>query len=514
MIVEDQSALIAALSQAETYGTQAGTPIERIDTHGAVLLLVGDRAYKLKRAVRFPYLDYSTVSRRHAMCDAELSVNRRTAPDLYLRVAPITKENGGFRVDGDGKAVDWLVVMRRFDQDALFDRIAAAHGLAPTLIEDLARRIAAFHADAEIRTTAGGHDGLSAVVDGVEDTFVEVGDRVDEGKVAKLVAAMREQLAVHADLLNARRDAGLVRRCHGDLHLRNICLIDGKPTLFDAIEFDEAIASIDVLYDLAFLLMDLEHRDLRPAANRLLNAYLARANGYDGLSLMPLFMALRASIRAHVAATAATNQENPADAESCIRDAHSYLDLATDFLRPVRPRLIAIGGLSGTGKSTLAYALAPQLGRAPGAVVLRSDEIRKRLLGRDPLDRLGPDSYAPEVSARVYEHLASTAMIALDAGQSVIMDAVYNRPEGRHEISAVASRLNVPFVGLWLEAPLALLADRVGSRRGDASDATARVVRRQERQGLGPIEWAKIDASGEPSVVEALARKAIRGSGT
>ena len=226
-------------------------------------------------------------------------------------------------------------------------------------------------------------------------------------------------------LLDRRRANGKVRRCHGDLHLRNICLFDDKPTLFDCLEFSDALASIDVLYDLAFLLMDLEHRGLAEFANVVLNRYLDLTGEDDGLAAMPLFLSLRAAIRAHVTATAMDQAAAAERKQEPAAEARSYLSLAARLLRPRPRRLVAIGGLSGSGKSTLATALAPAI----GARVLRSDVIRKRLFGVTPETRLPAHAYAAEISRLVYETLRQRAAAALASGYSVIIDAVSLKPE-------------------------------------------------------------------------------------
>ena len=280
-----------------------------------------------------------------------------------------------------------------------------------------------------------------------------------QDEVDGLLEAWREQLEIVGERLDKRRAAGKVRHCHGDLHLRNICLFDGKPTLFDCLEFSELLASVDVLYDLAFLVMDLEHRGLAPLANRVLNRYLDRSGEDDGLAAMPLFLSLRAAIRAHVTATTLETTADAAASEELAADSRRYLALAHRFLRPAPCRLIAIGGVSGTGKSTLAAGLAPELGLRPGARVLRSDVTRKLLLGVDPESRLPASGYSREVTDRVYDFLRRNSAVGLAAGYTVIIDAVALRPEERDSFAAVARAAGVPFLGLWLEAPSAVMGD-------------------------------------------------------
>lgn len=495
---ETQDATAAFLADPAAHG---GAPVQRIDTHGAIVFLAGDRAYKLKRAVRFDYMDFSTVERRRAMCEAELRINRRTAPDLYLAVVPITDGAQGLALDGRGPVRDWVVVMRRFDDTLLFDRMAQEGRLTAGMMREVAAEILRFHAGAAVhrRSDPVGHmRGLVAMA--VSELRRYVPAVFPPAKVGALAAELQDRLQRAAPLVVARSDAGHVRRLHGDLHLRNICQHDGRATLFDAIEFNDDIAIGDRLYDVAFMLMDLVHRQLTPLANVLLNAWLSEPDDDAGLQLLPLFMALRAAIRAHVGATAAeaaaTDARHVQEAEAGL-----YLDLALRLAAPVSPRLLAIGGYSGTGKSTVARGLAPAVGPAPGAVVLRSDEIRKALFGVPATERLPPEAYASEVSQRVYETLYRRAATLLHAGQAVIADALFSRPADRLAVETIARQGGVPFRGLWLTAPYEVLAARVAVRRNDASDATVEVLKRQMETPPGPISWYTLDASRRPDDV-------------
>ena len=510
MIVEDQSAAIACLADPASHG---GAAVERIDTHGAVIFLAGSRAYKLKRAVRFAFLDYSTADKRRVVCEAEARLNRRTAPDLYQGVVPITEEaDGALALDGAGRPVDWVVVMKRFDQDTLFDRMAARGDLTNALTRDLADTIADFHDKAVRRPDLGGRDGIAAVIDGNMATLRgESAGLFPARDLDAIEGAWRDALAARGELLDARRIGGRVRWCHGDLHLRNICLIDGRPTLFDGIEFSEAIACIDVLYDLAFLLMDLRHRDLGELASVVFNRYLGCTEDVAGLAALGLFQSLRAGVRAMVGAIEA-GQSKGGEAAKLGAEARDYLALAFAFLEPPAPRLIAIGGLSGTGKSTLAAALAPCLAAPPGAVVLRSDLIRKRVFAARPEQRLGAEAYQPAASRAVYDRLESLAEDGLAAGQVVVLDAVFARPGERARAEAIARAAYVPFHGLWLEAPVDILRARIGARVGDPSDATAAVLDRQLDYDLGAIEWTRVDVSGTDADVIAAARRALEGA--
>lgn len=495
MTVQDQSETITFLK-----ATGLGLSVETVSTHISVVVLGGDRALKLKRAVRFPYLDFSTAERRLAACQAELRLNRRTAPNLYLGVRRITRETDGrLALDGAGCLVDAVVEMRRFAQEALFDNMARRGALTPTLITDLARRIAAFHRDALVSFDHGGANGIAAVLK-INDEALRATSLVSAEHAEVFAEAFRHGFERHADLLEARRKAGKVRRCHGDLILRNICLLDGAPTLFDCIEFDDALATIDVLYDVAFLLMDLWHRDQRDLANLLFNRYLDECEETDGVGLVPFFMAIRAAVRAHVTAAQAADASSAA-AAPLLAEAQAYSDLARSLLRGAGPKLLAIGGLSGSGKSTVAALVAPHLGAAPGARILNTDRIRKRLHGVSAETRLPESAYRPELSEMVYATMRQEAAQALAAGCGVVVDAVFDRPAERAAIESVATDAGCGFQGMWLEAPMATLLSRVNARGNDPSDATADVLLAQVRRDCGEIGWQRLAAQADPAVM-------------
>jgi len=509
MLIDDQRAVIEFLSSPATHG---GAAVERVDTHASVVFLAGDRAWKLKRAVRYDYLDFSTPARRKAMCEAELRINRRTAADIYLGVAPVTRsEDGRLSIGGEGTVLDWLVEMRRFDQDQLLDRLAAKGTLTVALARQLAVSIARFHAIAEPRHDHGGRAGMSWVVEGNAKGFAGEGAGILDPEVAEdLTAASKDAIDRLGALLDERRARGFVRECHGDLHLRNIVRIDGAPVVFDGIEFNDEIACIDVLYDLAFLLMDLWKRRLPDLAHVVLNEYVAETGTLDGIALLPLFLSCRAAVRAKTSASASRLQKVPAAVHEYQSLSRTYLQMAVDLLRPPAPGLVAIGGFSGSGKSTLAFAVGPKIGAVPGAVVLRSDEIRKRMLGVSPLTPLGEEGYAEDVSRRVYHAIAERAAELLQAGHAVIADAVFARERDRQSIEEVARAHGAPFAGLWLDVDEHRLVARTAARGPDASDATATVIRTQVSAGAGMMGWARVDASASPADVCGRAEERLR----
>ena len=505
-----QDEVIAFLRRPGSYALDDNAEVETVETHISIVFLAGTRAYKLKRAIKFPYLDFSTPEARRAACEAEVALNRRTAPQLYLEVREISRRSDGSIGWGEGAPLDWVVVMRRFDQDQLLAPVAHAGGLSTPVIFELAAHIAEFHDKAEPRPDHGG----AAVMQEVAATNLRIlRDRraagFDAAQIDALEARIEEELARCGALLDARRVRGKVRRCHGDLHLRNICVYDGKPLLFDCIEFSEPIASIDVLYDLAFLLMDLVHCGERHFANLLLNRYLDLAGEDDGLAAMPLFMALRAVIRAHVTASAAEHGRSGSERAAAFAEARRYAEAGTVMLRRAPARLVAIGGLSGSGKSSLAARLAPEFGIVPGARVLRSDVLRKRRFGLMPEESLPAEAYGAAVTAEVYRELGERAAMALGAGYAAVIDAVALREEERRAFAAIAAKAGVEFTGLWLDTPAETMHARIGARQADASDATAAVLQQQLQSDPGMLDWVRVDASGSPEQTLATARGAL-----
>lgn len=486
----------------------ASGTVRRIDTHAASIFLTDDRAWKLKRPVRFDYLDFSTAPLRKAALDAELRLNRRLAPGLYRAVHPITRDAaGGFAIGGRGRVVDWLLEMRRFGDDALLDDRARLGPIDPGLMARLAERVHAFHAGAAISTDPAGAARIERVIAGNAVALDRVTGWFDPAVVARLLSAQRSALSAVAGRLDARARGGRVRHGHGDLHLANVAMIDGEPTPFDCLEFDPELATIDTLYDLAFLLMDLWHRGQASAANALYNRYCdLSGDDADGIAAMPLFLSLRATIRAHVAA--ARSERSASEGDRTL--AGAYLRLAASFLAPIAPRLVAIGGRSGTGKSTVARGLGGGVGAPPGARILRSDVLRKQLAGVAPETPLRTDRYTPDSAAAVYLALGVEAQALLATGASVIADAAFLRRAERQAVQAVASQAGAGFVGLWLQAGEAIRVARVTARSGDASDADARVARRQSRRAIGSLaNWRRIAAGGPASRVIAASLAAV-----
>jgi uncharacterized protein len=500
-----QQEVIDYLSLPESHG---GMPVTRSDTHAAIVFLAGTRAIKIKRAVRFPYLDFSTLEKRKTACETELAINRTFAPTIYRRVVAITREtNDHLAIDGKGSPVEWGVEMNRFDADQTFDHLADDGRIDTHLSDELGSVVAHAHARAPVVESFNFIESLEKIIVQNDSELSATPNLFSPQAIHALIERTHTALTLAQPLLIERQRLGLIRRCHGDLHLGNIVLIDDRPTLFDAIEFDERMATSDVLYDLAFLLMDLIKRGMQATANIVLNRYLTetrRLIDLDGLMTLPLFMSIRAIIRAKVKATLHIHSSAP---DKISQEARDYFALAQRLIAPSQPRLIAIGGLSGTGKSALAHLLAPMIMPAPGAVVLRSDVERKALFGVPETEKLPPEAYSREVSKKIYTLLVAKACRIIAAGHSVIVDAVFASTCERSEINHMAG--GALFHGLFLTTDLATRSARLHARIHDASDADAAVARAQEHYDLGKMDWPIVDASGTPEETLDRARSAL-----
>lgn len=464
--------------QAPTYallqGLSGRPPIE---THISAVFVGADTVWKLRRGVKLPFLDFTSLAERQRTALREFELNAPHAPGLYRDVVPVTATDTGVELAGTGVPVDWVVRMARVPAEDFLDRMADRGALTPALLDQIADAVAALHSTLPPATI----DYVAALRRAVAGNF-------RSGRAAGLPAndmrawgsGIIAELDRLAPWLADRGCRGFVRRAHGDLHLGNLCLWQGRPVAFDALEFDEELATIDLGYDLAFLLMDLDRRCGRAAANRVLNRYVARTGDAALVAGLPLFLSLRALVRAHVSASSG-------------KDPSGYLATALMSLHPPPGRTLAIGGLQGTGKSTLARQIAPFLGPAPGALVLRSDEIRKRLQGVPPEEHLSQTAYAEPVSRAVRAELLTEFAIAAAAGHAVIADATFLDPADREAVARAAG--TAPFEGVWLEAPMKLLEARLATRTGGASDATAMVLRRAARVDAGTITWTRLNSA-------------------
>jgi aminoglycoside phosphotransferase family enzyme/predicted kinase len=471
---------------------------------------VGEDVFKIKLAVNYSYLDMRSLDVRERLCRRELELNSRQLPEIYRSVVAVTRElDGSLQIDGSGAPVEWALHMKRFDEALVMDRIASSGNLTVELAARTGRALARYHAALEPREVM---DGYTRVEEVVLELIHELGLHTDLFGVSRLKEFRKggvQELHCRRSLIDSRAVSGYVRRCHGDLHLRNMLLWEGAPVPFDALEFDERMATTDVLYDFAFFVMDLQHRGLTAQANQAVSQYCVYSDRktISGLALLPLFLCCRAAIRAMTTAQAAR-----LSAESSVmlqEEAVEYLDRSLSYLCSVDPVLVATGGLSGTGKSTLSRQMAPELPGVVGALLIRSDMERKVSAGVDENVPLPAASYTPESAHSNYQLMLAKVDMALGAGVSVMVDGTFLQAEERAAIEQCAEAKGVMFKGIWLEAPVDVLQRRVSDRVNDASDATVEIIQKQLDVDTGPVSWQRVNAEGTPAQVFERFRSAV-----
>ncbi len=488
-----------AAPQAETIALlRRLSGADPVETHISLVFVGRDTVWKLKKAVRLPFLDFTSLEARRHFTQRELELNRPAAPGLYRDVVPVVRRPDGRLALAEAKGaqpvLDWVLRMAPVPPADFLDAIAESGNFTPDSQDAVADAVAAYHT--ALLPLPDVTPPMRQIAIGNVPSALQAG--LDPAAVHAWRDAELAALDALAPWLRQRAQAGYVRRAHGDLHLGNLCLWQGRPVPFDALEFDETLATIDLAYDLAFLLMDLDHRVSRAAANRVMNRYIARTGDADLVRGLPAFLSMRAMVRAHVEARSGhTDRSGP------------YMNAALAYLRPMPPVVVAVGGLPGTGKSTLARALAPRLGRAPGALVLRSDEIRKRQHDVPPEHRLPPEAYTEAASKTVFTTLAEDTRRAAAGGHCVVADATFLDPAHRRAVENAACDAGVPFIGLWLQAPIQDLERRVIARSGDASDATLAVLRQAAQHDVGAGNWHPIDAASADKAL-AVAQTALR----
>lgn len=494
----DHPRLLQALQNPSLY-SHSVTGFRVLETHISSVLLTGDFAYKIKKQLDLGFLDFSTVARRKRFCEEELRLNRRLAPDLYVDVVPISGTPEAPVLGGTGTPIEYTVKMRQFPQEVLLDRVLAAGELELSHMDELAALVADFHGRIEVAgadTTFGDPEvAWFPVGQNFDQIRPLLAEEADLAQLDRLQAWAEAEFARQRDLIAARKAAGKVRECHGDLHLGNMALIDEKITAFDCIEFNENLRWIDVLNEVAFLLMDLEDRGLPDYATRFLNGYLERTGDYEGLPVLRFYQAYRAMVRAKVSvirlAQAGVTDEERAQVRTRYR---GYAALAERYCQPTRPALIITHGVSGSGKSTLSQGLLEKL----GAVRVRSDVERKRLAGLSADARtksaIGGGLYSAEATLYTYRHLAQLAEAILGAGIPALVDATFLSGAQRQIFSELADRCGVPFVILACEASEATLRRWVRQRAeqgNDASEADLDVLMHQ-LQNRDPLSEAEL----------------------
>ncbi|MFL1456193.1 AAA family ATPase [Marinobacter sp. GN3S48] len=455
------------------------------ETHISQVILTGDYAYKIKKPMDFGFLDFSTLDRRKHFCEEELRLNSRLAESLYLDVVPITGTPDNPQIGGEGEAFEYAIRMHQFDQNELFDVRQERGALTPELLTSLARQAAGFH---EQLPTVGNDKPLGtpeAVYAAMQENFDQIRPLLDDKALLQQLDNLEEWTRTtferQRELIASRRENGFVRECHGDLHLSNITVFNGEVTVFDCIEFNEPFRWIDVINDLAFLLMDLESRREPALANLVLNTYLEYRDDFGALPLLPLYKAYRAMVRAKIALFTLGNPSlSEAEKAGLMQRYQDYAQLAESYSVIPNPYMLATTGLSASGKTCVSAAMAEEL----GLIRLRSDVERKRLFGLGPLDQskspAGGNIYTPEATGKTYQRLADIASNLLGAGLPVIVDAASLKQSERTLLADVAENQGVPFALIHCEAPEDLRREWIRKRSGDASEATEELLDAQQ----------------------------------
>ena len=505
--------LILALQNPELYDHPVDG-FQVIETHISQVILAGDYAYKIKKPVDFGFLNFSTLERRKHFCEEELRLNRRLAKDLYLEVLAITGTPDKPVIGGSGQAFEYMIRMRRFHQDQLFDRLQENGELAPELLTSLARQVAEFHEQlppvAEDKPLGTPEAVYAAMQENFEQIRPLLSDRELLDQLDNLEDWTRTTFERQQDLIARRRAEGMVRECHGDLHLANICCFEDQVTVFDCIEFNEPFRWIDVINDLAFLLMDLESRNEFRLANLVLNTYLEYRDDFDALPLLPLYKAYRALVRAKIALFTLGNPSlSESEKSALMQQYRDYAQLAESYSQIPNHYLLATTGLSASGKTCVSAAMSGEL----GLIRLRSDVERKRLHGLGPLDSskspMGGNLYTEEATEKTYQRLANLAEKLLAAGLSVIVDAASLKQKERQLFIDVAEGQGVPFTLLHCEAPEDLRRAWIRKRKGDASEATEELLDAQMTWFEPLTDEEKVHTihlhTDQPHVAEAVA---------
>jgi len=478
--------IIEQMLSPEFYDHPVTEPIQLLQTHISFVLLTGAYAYKVKKPMNFGFLDFSTLEKRKYFCEEELRLNRRLAPDLYLSVLAIAEQDGKYGFDRANKetAVEYAIAMPEFSQDDLLIEMFTAGRLTADHVKQIGEQLAVFHQNAltnEHIQTFGTMEAVRAVAnDNYASTEKYIGIAQEQVQFEQTRNYTEQFFAENADLFSDRIAKGKVRECHGDVHLKNICLYQDQIQIFDCIEFNEPFRNSDVLYDAAFLLMDLQFRGRSDLANIFLNTYLECTGDYEGVVLLPLHCSMRAYIRAKVTSFLLDDPNIPADVKAHAQtEAAAYYKLAWQYTQPKQGKLLIMSGVSGSGKSTTARAIASE----QDAIYLRSDAIRKQIAGIDRMERGSDDIYTPEMTAKTYTRLAELGTLLASKGFTVILDAKYDRVSLRSQAIAAAESQNIPVEIIYCHAPMEVLQQRLRDRaaaNNDIADATVDLLASQQ----------------------------------
>jgi len=458
--------------------------LELIETHISWVVLTGEYAYKIKKPVNFGFLDFSTLPKRHKFCEQEILLNRRLAPGVYLGVVPIVAKQDKLCLSGRGEPIEYAVKMRQFPQSAQLDNMLVSGELKAEHIDALARVTAEFHQRAECADETTDYGEAQVVYQPVEENFRQIHEHINtenyEGVLTTLAQWSHAEFVKLGPLLEQRKHDGFIRQCHGDMHLRNLIWFDNQPMAFDCIEFNPYLSWIDVISEVAFLMMDLQSRNEYRLANRFINSYLQITGDYAGLELMRFYLCYRALVRAKVDALRMEQKDCPEEESVKTRtEFESYLKLATAYTHAVTPKLIIMHGVSAVGKSTVSQELIDEM----GVIRIRSDVERKRLFNVEiessASSEVNSGLYTSQASQQTYERLSELAESVISAGYNVVVDATFLEYTQRKIFQSLAKRLNIPYIILQLTASVDVLKKRISQRQDTISDADIEVLEHQ-----------------------------------
>jgi uncharacterized protein len=486
-------ALVQQMLEPGFYPHPVSEPIRLMQTHVSYVLLTGDFVYKLKKPVNFGFLDYDTLAKRKHFCEEELRLNQRGAGSLYLGVVPITaaagkSESGPFTLNGTDEPAEYAVKMRQFPQSALLSEQFVQGQLEADKIRQLATVVAKFHAQSETSEHIRTYGTVEAIRQAFDENYAQTegyvgGDAMERPQTQQQFDETKEYsdrfFTTQQALFQKRLDQDRIRACHGDLHLGNICEWENQLFLFDCIEFNEPFRFVDTMYDVAYIVMDLEVAGRSDLSTLFINQYVEETGDYEGLEILPLYVSRQSYVRAKVTSFMLGDASIPlAERQAASERAAKYYQLAWSYVQKKKGSLVAMAGLSGSGKSTNAQRLVEQ----SGAIRLRSDAIRKHLAGVPLHEAAGSEVYSAEMTDKTYSRLIALGAELAAQGYRVVLDAKFDRQAKRQEALDVAQTAAVPVTFVHCTAPADVLMARVTQRKGDIADATAAVLVKQSME--------------------------------
>jgi len=473
--------LIQQMLEPDFYPHPVQEPIELLQTHISFILLTGEYAYKIKKIVDFGFLDYSTLEKRRYFCEQELRMNQQQAPDLYLEVLPIIEIGDRFQLaEKEESGIEYVLKMRQFPEENLFINLFTQDKLTTKEMEELGKVVAQFHQNCPTNHEILKWGELAQIRHSIDGNYQKTQKYIGCCQTQEQYEQTKQYtdsfFETYQAVFQSRIDHHWIRECHGDLHLKNICLYQNKILLFDRIEFNEEFRFVDVMYDVAFVVMDLEGRGRADLGNRFLNTYIEQMGDWEGLQLLPFYLTRQAYVRAKVNSLIL---DDPAVSEEqkeiAKQEAIQYYKLAWQYTRRSSGGIVMMSGLSGSGKSTTARKLSKRL----NAIHIRSDAVRKHLAHVPLYEPGGEEIYTLEMTEKTYQRLLELGLLLAKQGFWVILDAKYDQQEQRGAVIETCNSYQLPLQIIECTAPMDILQERLQHRQGDIADATADLLTSQ-----------------------------------